>query len=78
VIKSREELLELLIRESLRQRSKSPVAYSWNGSNQCFSTITLEGTKSKIRPQAAADNLNRTPCTSFAVMNDKLLNILCS
>jgi hypothetical protein len=74
MIKSSEELLDLLIGEPLRQRSKSPKGYSRNRSNQRFRTVTLESSKSKIRAQARTDDLNRTPGTPFAVMSDKLLD----
>jgi len=51
------------------------MGYSRNGSNQRFCTVTFEGSKSKIRSQAGADNLNRTPRTPFAVMSDKLFDV---
>jgi len=68
-------LFEFLIGESLWQRSKSPMGYSRNGSNQRFCTVAFEGSKSKIRSQAGAHDLNRTPRTPFAVMSDKLFDV---
>jgi hypothetical protein len=51
------------------------VAYSWHGSKQRFCTIPLEGEKSKIRPQAGADNLNRPLGAPFCMTHHKLLNV---